>query len=135
MPSIPIIMPQLGESIAEATVVKQNLLVTCQKCHPDAKPNFPTSWVGHYKPSPTHYPLVYYVNLFYTILIPAVIGGMLSATVLAILFVPLFFALVARRSGPPEVRRDPGDPDADACAEEEEERARLAAAPRGPSPA
>jgi predicted CXXCH cytochrome family protein len=62
---------------ADATVVKQNLLATCQKCHPDAKPNFPTSWVGHYKPSPTHYPLVYYVNLFYTILIPAVIGGML----------------------------------------------------------
>ncbi len=61
---------------ADATVVKQNLLKTCQKCHPDATTNFPTSWVGHYQPSPQHSPLVYYVNLFYNILIPAVIGGM-----------------------------------------------------------
>jgi HAE1 family hydrophobic/amphiphilic exporter-1/multidrug efflux pump len=32
----------------------------------------------------------------------AVIGGMISATVLAIVFVPLFFVLIARRSTPPE---------------------------------
>ena len=25
----------------EATVVKENLLVTCQRCHPDAEANFP----------------------------------------------------------------------------------------------
>jgi HAE1 family hydrophobic/amphiphilic exporter-1/multidrug efflux pump len=57
----------------------------------------------------------------------AVIGGMLSATVLAILFVPLFFALVAR-SRPPEPRQEPHDADADARAEEEEEARRRAAA-------
>jgi multidrug efflux pump subunit AcrB len=58
----------------------------------------------------------------------AVIGGMLSATVLAILFVPLFFVLIARRSRPREPRVDPNDPDADARADEEEqERARRAA--------
>lgn len=62
---------------ANATVVKENLLNTCRKCHPDATANFPTSWVGHYQPSPQHSPLVYYVNLFYKIFIPAVIGGML----------------------------------------------------------
>jgi HAE1 family hydrophobic/amphiphilic exporter-1/multidrug efflux pump len=42
----------------------------------------------------------------------AVMGGMLSATVLAILFVPLFFVLVARRSPRPKVERvdeGPGD--------------------------
>jgi multidrug efflux pump subunit AcrB len=59
----------------------------------------------------------------------AVIGGMLSATVLAILFVPLFFALVARRSavkgGPARV--EPNDADADARAEAQAEQARLAA--------
>jgi predicted CXXCH cytochrome family protein len=60
-----------------ATVVKQNLLKTCQKCHPDASANFPDSWVGHFPPSPTVYPLVYYVGLFYKVIIPAVIGGML----------------------------------------------------------
>jgi hydrophobe/amphiphile efflux-1 (HAE1) family protein len=58
----------------------------------------------------------------------AVIGGMLSATVLAILFVPLFFVLIARRARPPEPRREPNDADADARAEEEEEKRRLAAA-------
>ncbi len=61
----------------------------------------------------------------------AVIGGMLSATALALLFVPLFFVLIARRVRPPEPRREPNDPDADAQAEEAEERARLAGA-RGP---
>jgi predicted CXXCH cytochrome family protein len=61
----------------DAAVVKENLLVTCQKCHPDATSNFPDSWVGHFIPSRQYYPLVYYVNLFYRILIPAVIGAML----------------------------------------------------------
>jgi HAE1 family hydrophobic/amphiphilic exporter-1/multidrug efflux pump len=60
----------------------------------------------------------------------AVIGGMLSATVLAILFVPLFFVLIARRVPPPEPRREANDPDADARAEQEAEARRRAAAAR-----
>jgi HAE1 family hydrophobic/amphiphilic exporter-1/multidrug efflux pump len=59
----------------------------------------------------------------------AVIGGMLSATALALLFVPLFFVLIARRARPPEPCHATGDPDADARAEEAEEQARRAAAP------
>lgn len=58
----------------EATVVKENLLKTCQQCHPDATANFPAAWVGHYQASPTRHPLVYYVQLFYRILIPGLIG-------------------------------------------------------------
>ncbi len=59
----------------------------------------------------------------------AVIGGMISATILAILFVPLFFVLVAGRVRPPEGRHEPNDPDADARAEEAAlEQARQAAA-------
>ncbi len=56
--------------------VRQNLLVTCQKCHPDATDNFPDSWLSHYIPDRERYPLVYYVQLFYAILIPLVLGGM-----------------------------------------------------------
>ncbi len=56
--------------------MKQNLLKTCQRCHPDATANFPDAWLSHYIPSPVHYPAVYYVNLFYKFFIPAVIGGM-----------------------------------------------------------
>ena len=33
--------------------------------------------MSHYVASPTRFPLVYYVNLFYRIFIPMVIGGML----------------------------------------------------------
>jgi hypothetical protein len=54
----------------------ENLLVRCQQCHPDATTNFPTAWLSHYIPSRENNPLVYYVDLFYKILIPALLGGM-----------------------------------------------------------
>jgi len=56
--------------------IKENMLATCQKCHPDASENFPASWMSHYIASPTRFPLVYYVNLFYIVFIPVVLGGM-----------------------------------------------------------
>ncbi len=62
----------------EATVIKENLLATCRKCHPDATANFPASWTSHYQPSPAHYPVVYYVNLFYQLFIPSVVGFFVS---------------------------------------------------------
>lgn len=60
----------------DSQVFQENLLVTCQKCHPDATENFPTSWLSHYEPNLEKFPLVYFVDLFYKILIPAVIGFM-----------------------------------------------------------
>jgi predicted CXXCH cytochrome family protein len=62
----------------ESTVIKENLLVTCQKCHPGATANFPTSWVSHYRPDAKRTPLVFFVNLFYWILIPAVLSLMIG---------------------------------------------------------
>lgn len=56
--------------------MKQNLLKACQRCHPTADLNFPTAWMSHYIPSPSHYSVVYYVNIFYKIFIPTVIGSM-----------------------------------------------------------
>lgn len=56
--------------------IKANLLVKCQKCHPDANTNFPTAWLSHYIPSAEKYPMVFYINLFYKFLIPAVLGSM-----------------------------------------------------------
>jgi cytochrome c553 len=52
-----------------------NLLVTCQQCHPDANANFPDSWTSHFKPSLEHYPLVYFVNLFYASSFRSTVGG------------------------------------------------------------
>jgi predicted CXXCH cytochrome family protein len=65
----------------ESQVIKRNLLVTCQKCHPDATANFPDAWLSHYTPSPQHNALVYYVELFYRFFIPTVIGGMVVMVV------------------------------------------------------
>jgi hypothetical protein len=56
--------------------MKENLLTTCRQCHPGASANFPSAWMSHYEPSPDHFPLVYYVNLFYLIVIPVTIVGM-----------------------------------------------------------
>lgn len=61
---------------AAGIALKENLLVKCQRCHPDATANFPDSWMSHYIASPQNFPLVYYVNLFYKIMIPGVLGGM-----------------------------------------------------------
>jgi hypothetical protein len=57
---------------------KRNLLGKCQQCHPDATTaSFTDSWLSHYEPSPQVFPLVFFVNLFYAIFIPAVLGGMI----------------------------------------------------------
>ncbi|MFC2065031.1 hypothetical protein ACFLXB_08045 [Chloroflexota bacterium] len=56
--------------------IKENLLIKCQNCHPDATANFPNSWMSHYIPSPAKYPIVYYINLFYKFFIPIVLGSM-----------------------------------------------------------
>ncbi len=61
---------------ANSTVIKENLANTCRKCHPDANASFPDSWVGHFPPTRDRYPLVYFVDLFYGLLIPITIGGM-----------------------------------------------------------
>jgi predicted CXXCH cytochrome family protein len=61
---------------AESQVMRENLLTTCQRCHPDATPNFTSAWLGHYEPSLERFPAVYLVDLFYKIFIPAVLGFM-----------------------------------------------------------
>ncbi len=64
------------DNVQTGIALRKNLLVKCQRCHPDATTNFPDAWMSHYVASPSEYPLVYYVNLFYKFLIPGVLGGM-----------------------------------------------------------
>ena len=66
------ILPATDE---HSQVIRDNLLTTCQKCHPDANANFPDAWTSHYKPSLEHNPLVYLIDRFYAIVIPMFIGG------------------------------------------------------------
>lgn len=61
----------------ESRVIKENLLATCQRCHPDATSNYPSSWLSHYKPTSESAPLVFGVNTFYAVVIPTIIGGMI----------------------------------------------------------
>jgi hypothetical protein len=62
--------------------IKENLLARCQACHPDATANFPDSWLSHYIPSPERAPLVFYVDSFYRVFVPGVLGGMAVLVVL-----------------------------------------------------
>ena len=74
--------------------LRENLLVKCQRCHPDATTNFPAAWMSHYEPSPDKFPIVYYVNLFYKFMIPGIIGGMAFFVV-----TDIFRTWVNRRKG------------------------------------
>ena len=49
----------------QSKVNPANLLVTCQKCHPNAGPNWTGAWTGHNEISQKKTPLLYYVEQFY----------------------------------------------------------------------
>jgi len=57
-------------------VVRANLVRTCRKCHADATEDFPAAWLSHYEPSPEKAPLVWAVQLFYRLMIPFMVGGL-----------------------------------------------------------
>ncbi|HET8644259.1 MAG TPA: cytochrome c3 family protein, partial [Vicinamibacteria bacterium] len=57
-------------------VLRENLARTCSKCHGGATANFPAAWLSHYEPSWEKAPLVHGVTLFYKVLIPFMIGGL-----------------------------------------------------------
>jgi predicted CXXCH cytochrome family protein len=50
-----------------------NLLATCQKCHPGASPNWTSAWTGHNRISFERTPFLYYVDQFYSSFTPVVL--------------------------------------------------------------
>lgn len=60
-----------------SSLMKENLLDTCLRCHPDATTGFSDAWLRHYTPDINHNPLVYMVNLFYYVIIPGTMGGII----------------------------------------------------------
>jgi nitrate/TMAO reductase-like tetraheme cytochrome c subunit len=90
----------------EAAVIKQNLLETCRKCHPEATTNFPDSWTSHFPPTLEKQPLVAVVNLFYLLVIPGSIGFMLL-----IVTSDAGRSLLGRgkKKGPPDVDKSPDE--------------------------
>jgi hypothetical protein len=65
-----------------AGVMKANLVNVCRRCHADADASFPAAWLSHYEPSWSKTPLVYAVRVFYLIMIPFTIGGLILQIVL-----------------------------------------------------
>jgi predicted CXXCH cytochrome family protein len=58
-------------------VMSANLQKTCAKCHPGATANFPAAWLSHYEPTLEKAPLVWGVQLFYRLIIPFMVGGLI----------------------------------------------------------
>jgi predicted CXXCH cytochrome family protein len=63
-------------------LIRENLLDTCQQCHPDATANFSDAWIGHYEATADSNTLVYVVNGLNNVFIPLITGafGLLLAT-------------------------------------------------------
>ncbi len=65
-----------------APVAPANILTTCRQCHTTAGRLFASAWTEHKTPGPTASPLVWYVQVFYRILIPSVLGFLIVLTLL-----------------------------------------------------
>lgn len=94
---------------SKSQVAKENLLSTCQQCHPDASTDFPDAWVGHFEPTAEDNPLIFGVNWFYRLLIPTILGGF------AVLVASDIFSRVRRiGSGGSHGHSEEGDDNGDA---------------------
>jgi predicted CXXCH cytochrome family protein len=56
--------------------MKAQVAGVCAECHEGAAQDFPAAWLSHYRPSFSHAPLVFLVELFYTVLIPFMVLGL-----------------------------------------------------------
>src|SRR3954454_1312429 len=48
----------------------------CNSCHKEAGASLPAAWLSHFRPSLSHAPLVYLINLFYKFFIPFSVLGL-----------------------------------------------------------
>lgn len=68
-----------------SSVNPENLLATCQKCHPNAGPNWTGAWTGHHEISLKRTPFVFYTDAFYTSFAPVVLWLSIIYVVLKII--------------------------------------------------
>jgi len=62
------------DETGDRAMLKENLVVACQRCHPGATANFPDAWMSHYPPSFNRTPLVAIASAAYTLAIPTIVG-------------------------------------------------------------
>ena len=60
-----------------AEAMTSTVKAACGKCHKDTAQTFPAAWLSHYPPSPTHAPLVWGVQMFYSVFIPFGVIGLI----------------------------------------------------------
>jgi hypothetical protein len=68
-----------------SSVSSQNLLGTCQKCHPTAGPNWVGAWTGHNEISLSRTPFLFYTQAFYSSFTPFVLWSSILYVVLQII--------------------------------------------------
>lgn len=78
----------------DSRVHPDNLLSTCQQCHPEAGPNFTGAWTGHYRVSLQRTPFVFYTEAFYSSFTPFVLW--LSAIYVVLQILRLTVARIRR---------------------------------------
>jgi predicted CXXCH cytochrome family protein len=71
-----------------------NLLSTCQECHPDAGPNWTGAWTGHHEISLARTPFVFYTQAFYDSFVLFVL--IISAAYVVLLIIRAMVARVRR---------------------------------------
>jgi hypothetical protein len=64
--------------------VRKNLVKRCRTCHEEAGDDFPEAWLSHYRPSLTHAPLVFIVDMAYSVAMPLMVMGLLLQVLLHI---------------------------------------------------
>jgi predicted CXXCH cytochrome family protein len=69
----------------DSMVNKKNLLSTCQKCHPNAGPNWTDAWTGHNEISLERTPFLFYVHTFYSSFTDFVLWGSIAYVALQII--------------------------------------------------
>jgi predicted CXXCH cytochrome family protein len=63
----------LKTSDPASSVNPNNLLATCQKCHPNAGPLWTGAWTGHNRISLQRTPILFYVDQFYAAFTPFIL--------------------------------------------------------------
>lgn len=71
-----------GDFGSNAATIKANLLDKCRQCHENAGSDFPDAWMSHYRPGLKHAPLVFLVDMAYSVLMPLMVIGLLLQVVL-----------------------------------------------------
>ncbi len=65
-----------------ATALRARLIEVCRRCHTGASDNLSSAWLGHREASIVAAPVVFSIKLFYVVVIPTILGGLILQIIL-----------------------------------------------------